>query len=67
VFVEEVEHQRIPNLHEWDGDGLIINFDNRNVARAAQGILKPVVALGGGRGWYEESSGSVEQGRFQIG
>ena len=57
VFVEEVEHQRIPNLREWDGDGLIINFDNRNVARAAQGIQKPVVALGGGCGWYDENSG----------
>ncbi len=57
VFVEEVEHQRIPNLREWDGDGLIINFDNRSVAQAVQGIAKPVVALGGGRGWYDETSG----------
>ena len=57
VFVEEVEHQRIPNLHEWDGDGLIVNFDNRSVAQAVQGIAKPVVGLGGGGGWYDESSG----------
>jgi len=57
VFVEEVEHQRIPNLHEWDGDGLIVNFDIRSVAHAICGIAKPVVGLGGGRGWYDEHSG----------
>lgn len=57
VFVEEVEHQRIPDLKEWDGDGLIVNFDSRSVAHAIRGIAKPVVGLGGGRGWYEERSG----------
>ena len=57
VFVEEVEHQRIPDLREWKGDGLIVNFDNREVARAIQGIGKPVVGVGGGRGWHEEQSG----------
>ncbi len=57
VFVEEVEHQRIPDLKEWDGDGLIVNFDSRSVARAIRGIAKPVVGLGGGRGWHEERSG----------
>lgn len=57
VFVEEVEHQRIPDLHEWKGDGLIVNFDNRDVALAIRGITKPVVGLGGGRGWHDEHSG----------
>jgi LacI family transcriptional regulator len=51
VFVEEDEHQRIPTMDEWDGDGLIVNFDNQKVARAIQGIEKPIVGVGGGFGW----------------
>lgn len=57
VFVEEVEHQRIPDLGGWNGDGLIVNFDSHSVARHVCGIDKPVVGLGGGRGWHEEHSG----------
>ncbi len=57
VFVEEVEHQRIPDLSEWKGDGLIVNFDNHSIANHVQGITKPIVGVGGGHGWYEEGSG----------
>lgn len=57
VFVEEVEHQRIPDLRDWEGDGLIVNFDNREVAQAIRGIKKPVVGLGGGQGWHDPRSG----------
>jgi LacI family transcriptional regulator len=56
VFVEEVEHQRIPNMREWNGDGLIVNFDSRDVAQALRGIEKPVVGLGGGLGWHDPRS-----------
>jgi LacI family transcriptional regulator len=56
VFVEEVEHQRIPDFKTWDGDGLIVNFDNAHVVRALRGVRKPIVAVGGGRGWHDPSS-----------
>jgi len=52
VFVEEDEHQRIPIMNEWDGDGLIVNFDSQRVAKAIQRINKPIVGLGGGYGWH---------------
>ncbi len=57
VFVEEVEHQNIPNLRDWDGDGLIVNFDNRESALKVQNLDLPVVAVGGGRGWHDPASG----------
>jgi len=57
VFVEEVEHQRIPDFKAWDGDGLIVNFDNPHVVRALRGVKKPIIAVGGGRGWYDPASG----------
>jgi len=57
VFVEEVEHQRIPDFNAWDGDGLIVNFDNPHVVRALRGVDKPIIALGGGSGWHDPSSG----------
>jgi LacI family transcriptional regulator len=56
VFVEEVEHQRIPDLKSWHGDGLIVNFDNPHVVRALRGVDKPIVAVGGGRGWHDSTS-----------
>ncbi len=57
VFVEEVEHQRIPDFKAWDGDGLIVNFDNPHVVRALRGVNKPIIAVGGGGGWYDTASG----------
>ncbi len=57
VFVEEVEHQRIPDFKAWDGDGLIVNFDNSVVVRSLRGVNKPIVAVGGGRGWHDPASG----------
>jgi LacI family transcriptional regulator len=57
VFVEEVEHQRIPDFKAWDGDGLIVNHDNPKVVRSLRGVNKPIVAVGGGRGWHDPASG----------
>lgn len=57
VFVEEVEHPRIPDLKNWQGHGLIVNFDNPRVARALRGVDKPIVGLGGGKGWHHPDSG----------
>jgi LacI family transcriptional regulator len=57
VVVEEVHRQRIPDLREWRGDGLIVNFDDRRVAEAVRSVNLPVVGVGGGRGWYDDRSG----------
>lgn len=57
VFVEEVEHPRIPSLRDWDGDGLVVNFDDRESAQKVRHLDLPVVAVGGGRGWHDPDSG----------
>lgn len=57
VFVEEVGHQRIPDFDSWDGDGLIVNYDNPHVVKALRALDKPVIAVGGGRGWHDPASG----------
>ena len=57
VVIEEIPHQNIPNLREWPGDGLIVNFDNRRAAEAVRGVKLPIVAVGGGRGCHDERSG----------
>ncbi len=57
VYAEEERRERIPNLRGWDGDGLIVNFDDRAAAEAVKHTRKPVVAVGGGLGWYDPASG----------
>jgi LacI family transcriptional regulator len=56
VFVEEDEHQCIPAMNEWDGDGLIVNFDSQKAAKAIQGFNQPIVGVGGGHGWHDPRS-----------
>lgn len=57
LYIEEEQTLWLPDLRDWDGDGLIVSFDNRKVAEAVQGVNKPVVGIGGGGGWYDEKSG----------
>lgn len=57
VYVEEEKQQRIPDLLDWKGDGLIVNFDDKVVAKSVQGIRKPIVGLGGGSGWFDPQRG----------
>lgn len=57
VYVEEEKQQRIPDLGEWKGDGLIVNFDDREVALGLGRVRRPIVGLGGGGGWYDPRSG----------
>lgn len=57
VFVEEIEHQRLPDLRSTHFDGFIVNFDSRSVAQALRGITVPIVAYGGGGGWHDPASG----------
>jgi LacI family transcriptional regulator len=57
LYVEEDPLQKLPDLARWHGHGLIVNFDDRRVARAIRGIDIPVVGVGGGYGWYDPATG----------
>lgn len=57
LYVEEDMPQKMPDLGSWNGDGLIVNFDDPGAARAVRGLGLPVVGFGGGRGWYNPHSG----------
>ncbi|MDZ7616028.1 MAG: DNA-binding transcriptional regulator [Patescibacteria group bacterium] len=56
LYAEEDPIQKLPELGFWDGDGLIVDFDDRKVAAALRKVDKPVVGIGGGYGWYDPSS-----------
>ena len=57
LYVEEDPLQKLPDLKRWHGQGIIANFDDRQVAAAMRGLTIPVVGVGGGYGWYEPTSG----------
>jgi LacI family transcriptional regulator len=57
VFVEEIEHQRLPDLRSTHFDGFIVNYDSRSVAQALRGVTVPIVGYGGGGGWHDPASG----------
>lgn len=57
IYLEEEASQWVPDLRDWDGDGLIVNFDFQKAANAVRDLPKPVVGFGGGRGWYDPNSG----------
>lgn len=56
LYVEEEAVHWLPDMRDWKGDGFIVNFDEPRFARAIRGIGKPVVALGGGKGWHDPRS-----------
>jgi LacI family transcriptional regulator len=57
LYVEEDPLQKLPDLARWHGQGIIANFDDRQVAQAIQGLSIPIVGVGGGYGWYQPDSG----------
>lgn len=57
VVIEEIPHQCIPDLREWRGDGLIVNFDDRVLTEVIRGVELPIVGVGGGSGWHDDRSG----------
>jgi LacI family transcriptional regulator len=57
IYAEEEERLKMPDLRQWRGDGLIASFDDPNVAKMVRGASTPVVGIGGGQGWYDETSG----------
>ncbi len=50
ISIEEsaLQNQRLPNLAEWEGDGIIANFDNPKVAGQVMASGLAAVAFGGG-------------------
>jgi len=47
LFLEEDFRLRLPGLANWQGDGIIADFDDPAVAQALAGTRIPVVAVGG--------------------
>jgi LacI family transcriptional regulator len=56
LYIAEEPLARLPKRKKWDGQGVIVNFDDRETALAARGLTIPVVGFGGGRGWYDPAS-----------
>ena len=56
LYVEEDPELRIPELKSCHWDGIIADFDDRHIAEAVNQLSIPVVGIGGGYGWYDESS-----------
>jgi len=47
LFVEEDFRLRLPNLANWEGDGIIADFDDPAVVKALSNSRIPVVGVGG--------------------
>ena len=47
LFLEEDFRFRLDGIHEWEGDGIIADYDDPAVARALTGAHVPVIAIGG--------------------
>jgi len=57
IYVEEEPYHWLPNMQEWDGNGFIVNFDDRRFAQTVSVTHKPIVGVGAGRGWFNPRSG----------
>ncbi|MEP6907909.1 MAG: DNA-binding transcriptional regulator [Pseudoxanthomonas sp.] len=47
LFLEEDFRFRLDGIHEWEGDGIIADYDDPAVAQALTGAHVPVIAIGG--------------------
>lgn len=58
IYIEEnaLNHQQLPDLRSWKGDGILADFDDPKVARAVMASGIKAVAFGGGYGWYNPAS-----------
>ncbi|MFA5191045.1 MAG: hypothetical protein WC740_09970, partial [Verrucomicrobiia bacterium] len=58
VYIEEnsLRDQRLPDLRNWRGDGIIADFDDPRVAAQVTASKIPSVGFGGGFGWYNPTS-----------
>src|SRR5512138_1679580 len=46
LFLEEDFRCRPDEIHKWDGDGIIADFDDPDIAEALRASRLPVVAVG---------------------
>lgn len=53
LFLEEDFRFRLDGIHDWEGDGIIADYDDPAVAQALAGVRVPVIAVGGS---YEDSA-----------
>ncbi|HDJ1438649.1 D-xylose utilization transcriptional activator XylR [Serratia rubidaea] len=47
IFIEEDFRCRIDNIKEWLGDGVIADFDDREIERLLHNVQVPIVGVGG--------------------
>jgi LacI family transcriptional regulator len=47
LFLEEDFRFRLDGIHDWEGDGIIADYDDPAVAHALAGARVPVIAVGG--------------------
>jgi LacI family transcriptional regulator len=47
LFLEEDFRFRLDGIHDWEGDGIIADYDDPAVAHALTGARVPVIAVGG--------------------
>lgn len=57
LYVEEEQDRRVPDFDTWPGLGIIASFDTDRVARQVVATGLPVVAVGGGGGAFDGTSG----------
>ena len=47
IFIEEDFRCRIDNIKDWLGDGVIADFDDRNIEQLLRNVQVPLVGVGG--------------------
>ncbi|MCW2482442.1 XylR family transcriptional regulator, partial [Candidatus Symbiopectobacterium sp. NZEC135] len=47
IFIEEDFRCRIDNVKDWLGDGVIADFDDREIVQSLQSVSVPLVGVGG--------------------
>lgn len=57
IYLERdaLKDQKLPPLSQWEGDGVIANFDHPSVASAVSRSGLPAVGFGSGYGWRSAS------------
>ena len=55
LYVEEDLVDRLPDLSQWAGHGILANLDDHSIAAAVTSLGVPVVGIGGGYGYYKEN------------
>lgn len=57
LYVEEEQDRRLPDFDAWPGQGIIASFDTAQITRRVTATRLPIVAVGGGGGAFDSTSG----------